>query len=191
MPRSSRRPRRRQEGFALLVVVLIVALIGVTAVALLDIVNVDLSIVGQHKRTLTAQANAYGALVEVASDANLSNRLPTLTTNQLRYRYADQVAGNWVRDPDNAFGTAPMNPTNSAYIQNLGTSVEEGYQADVRLLRVGNPQDTGLTTAQTITYEITVVSSVNNGAATKEVRALMTQTVSNQNGTIQTETHAR
>jgi hypothetical protein len=189
MPRRRSQPKAR--GFALLVVVLLVALIAVSAVALLDIVQVDLLVVGQHRRTTEAQAAAVGAMIEVVSDDTLRNQLPDLTTPNLAYRYAGPNAGLYMRDPTNRFGTTVMGPTNSAYVRDVGTSLATGYTADVELLRVGPPQDTGTTRAQAVTYEVTVVSDVNNGEATKEVRTQVQRVVAVQSGIIRTNVHAR
>ena len=188
---ARRRPQTRTRGFALLVVVLLVALIAVAAVALLDIVQVDLLVVGQHRRTMDAQALAVGAMMEVVSDDNLRTQLPDPSVLNLAYQYAGKQAGGYVRDPTGRFLTTPMTPLNSAYVRDLGTSVERGYDANVELLRVSNPTNTGLTDSQTLTYEVTVIADVNNGETTKEVRAQIARVVAVQSGTLLTTRHAR
>lgn len=188
---ARRRPQSQARGFALLVVVLLVALIAVAAVALLDIVQVDLLVVGQHRRTMDAQAVAVGAMMEVISDDTLRTQLPDPSVLSLAYQYAGKQGANYVRDPTGRFVTIPMTAANSAFVRAAGTSVEQGYDANVELLRVSNPTNTGLTDSQTLTYEVTVVSSINNGEATKEVRAQISRVVGVQSGTLLTTRHAR
>ncbi len=188
-----RRPKTSREGgFALLVIVLIVALIGVAAVALLDIVNVDLLIVGQHRRTVDAHSVAMGAMYEVLGDQRLDGTVfPLPNTPQLSYQYAGKQGANYVRDPQGRFSTTAMNPNNSAFIKNLGTPVEEGYSADIALIRMGPPEDTGLNTARDLVYEVRVIADVGNGDATKEVRATTSRRVAMATGRQITPVHAR
>lgn len=192
---TKRNKPSQQRGFALLVVVLIVALIGVSAVALLDIVNVDLLIVGQHRRSVDVQAVALGAMEEVMGDQRLApvTVWPMFNTPNLRYRYAGQTGANspYFRDPNGNFAISPMDSTNSAYVKNLGTSAEEGYEADINLIRMGPPEDTGLNTARELTYEIRVVAALNGGEASKEVRATTSRRVGMNNGRQITPVHAR
>lgn len=192
-------PRRRHQpqtrGFALLVIVLLVALIAVTAVALLDMVQVDLRVVGQQRRSTEAEALAVGAMVEVVSDDSLPLQLPSLPDPAnlplLSYQYAGNTGVGYQRDPMNRFATSAMTPVNSAYVRDVGTTIEAGYEAFADLLRISNPQDTGLTKSQVLTYELTVRGSVNAADSTREVRAQVQRVVATQNGTLLTAVHAR
>jgi len=187
----SRQPKAR--GFALLVVVLLVALIAVAAVALLDLVRVDLTVVGQHRRSTEAESSAVGAMVEVVSDDLLPQVLPSVPdpTNLpgLSYKFAGKQAGTYFRDPLGV--PTAMDATNSAYVRDVGTNLEVGYEAYADLIRVSNPRDVGLTRSQALTYELSVVSSVVGGEATREVRTQVERIVATQSGTILTSVHAR
>lgn len=188
-----RKAHPKQRGFALLVVVLIVALIGVAAVALLDIVNVDLIIAGQHRQTVDAQAIALGAMYEVISDSRVDGTvLPRPDTVGLKYDYAQAQAGGFVRDPGglSATGMTAMNPANSAYVRNTGTSVAEGYAADISLLRLA-PQLDSAVDLRAAVYEVTVESTVSNGAATHQVRTIVSRMVGGLGGRQLTQEHAR
>ncbi len=181
----------KPRGFALLVVVLIVALIGVAAVALLDIVNVDLLIVGQHRQSVDAQALALGAMYEVISDSRVDGTvLPRLDTPTLRYVYSRAQGGGFVRDPAGLIGVTVMDATNSAYVKDSGTGVAQGYTADIDLLRLVTVQDSGVT-IRTAVWEVTVESSVSNGQATQQVRALVGRVTSGQGGLVTVGRHAR
>ena len=65
-------PRRSRRGFALLIVVLLAALLAVSSVALLDLVNLDLVLVGEQRKTYAARENAMGALQEIMGDQLIS-----------------------------------------------------------------------------------------------------------------------
>lgn len=190
---TQRRPRKSRSGFALLIVVLVVALVGVAAVALLDIVNVDLLIVGQHRRTADAVALAYGAMNEVNSDQRVDGTVrPLPNSPSPTYVYARKNGlGNYQRDPNGVVATTPMTDTNSAYVKNLGTSLEQGYEATINLLRYQPVNGTGLNRVYAATHETVVVGSINNGEATREVRAITTQPFSRSNGYIPPRIHAR
>lgn len=188
----TRKTHRKQGGFALLIVVLVVALIGVAAVALLDIVNVDLLIVGQHRRTVDAKSNALGAMMEVVSDARVDGTVkPLPNTPGLNYQYAGKSAGVYMRDPAGRFAATQMLPSNSAYIKNVGTGLEEGYEADISLLRITPVEDSGLNRVIALTHEVRVLASVNNGDATNEVRAITTQLLTVEQGRLFPRVHAR
>lgn len=185
-------PRHSRSGFALLIVVLIVALVGVAAVALLDIVNVDLLIVGQHRRTVDAYSNAIGAMYEVTADGRMDDTVrPTPQSPSPTLVLAQKTAGVYMRDPTGAFGTQVMNNTNSAYVDNLGTTLEEGYEATINYLGYRPLPDTGQDKIIGLMYETVVVASVNNGDATKEIRAITTKPITVSNGYIPPRIHAR
>lgn len=189
-----RTPSRKNPrgGFALLIVVLVVALIGVTGVALLDIVNVDLLIVGQHRRSVDATANAMGAMYEVVSDQRLDAFKPRPDTPGLSYQYAGKSGGIYVRDPAGRFLTQPMNSGNSAFVDNVGTGIEEGYEAEISLVRlVDQVENNSINKVRMLVHETRVVANINNGDATKEVRSLQSTLITVPNGLIAPYSHAR
>lgn len=187
-----RNPRNQRAGFALLIVVLVVALVGVSAVALLDLVNVDLLIVGQHRQTVDAFATAYGAMNEVNADSRIDGTIrPLPNSPSPTYVYAQKVAGTYTRDPAGIVVSQPMTPNNSAYVKDLGTGLEQGYEADISLLRFVPVNDTGLNRVYMAAHETRVIATVANGALTKEVRAVTLQPFTRSNGYIPPRIHAR
>ena len=74
---THRNPRAR--GFALLVVMMIVAVVALGAAALLDLVNVDIGVAAEHRKILAAESASVGALLETVIDPSLGRRLPTPT----------------------------------------------------------------------------------------------------------------
>lgn len=182
---AHRRMRRDQEGFALLVVVLIVALLAVVGATLLDLVNVDLNLVGQQRRAIEAKAVADGALLEVLDDAELSSYFPTFDDPTLRRTYV----ANGVKDPN---GTPiQLDETNSAYVQYPGTSSERTYEANVGLVRVSKVPESSTSLFRGLVYEVSAQSKLNQGLATSEVRAEIVKKVSVGRGTVIPPRHVR
>jgi Tfp pilus assembly protein PilX len=70
-----------QRGFALLIVVLLVAFLSVTAATMLDVVSVDQILVGRGASQQRAKALAESGLYEVVSSGNLGTELATLDNN--------------------------------------------------------------------------------------------------------------
>ena len=172
----SRRNRPQNRGFALLFVVLIVAVVAVAAAALLDIVEVDLLIVGEQRRSTEAQAIAEGAVKEIQADETKGNLLPSAMSPGMTTRYtARNVAGEFVRDPDGLnLGPIVLDEATSAYIANntaANAGQREGYTSTIQLLRTGPAINSGLNTVQAVVYEVSVQASVANGRSTSQVMA--------------------
>ncbi|MEM7677106.1 MAG: hypothetical protein AAF449_13975 [Myxococcota bacterium] len=188
--------RPQQRGFALLFIVMIVAVVAVAAAALLDIVEVDLLIAGEHRRSAVAQAIAEGAVIEIQADEAKENMLPTAASPNLTIRYAGiDGAGDFVRDPDGVdFGPVVMTNVTSAYVQNnaaVTAAQREGYIADMRLIRTGPVINSGVRTAHAVVYEIRVQSSAGGGQASSEVFAEAFQITSVQAGRVGNHMHFR
>ena len=186
MQRHSKKQRR---GFALLFIVMIVAVVAVAAAALLDIVEVDLLIAGEHRRSAIAGAIAEGAVKEFQADINKVELLPTGATLNLTTRYAGRdFAGDFVRDPDGLAGPSTlMTEANSAYVRNnaAATAVDrQGYTADIRLLRTGPVINSGMNTVRSVLYELRAESSVAGGSATQEVRVQLYNRTAAQAGVV-------
>ena len=190
-----RRHRPQSRGFALLFIVMIVAVVAVAAAALLDIVEVDLLIAREHRRSAIAEAIAEGAIKEIQADTTKIGVLPTPDSPNLTTRYAGvDASGDYVRDPDGVSGApALMTEANSAYVRNnaVATAAQrEGYIAEMRLLRLGPAINSGLNTVQAVVYEIRAQSSVGAGQASSEVFAQTFSYAATQAGTVG-QVHAR
>ncbi len=190
MKKTTKRPHRPQErGFALIFIVMIVAVVAVAAAALLDIVEVDLLIASEHRRSAIAEAVAEGAIVEIQADDNKVNLLPDVTNANLLVRYsAVDATGDFVRDPD-ALDTGPtlMTEASSAYVRNnaAATAAErQGYTSDIRLLRLGPAINSGNNTVQVVVYEVRAQSSVGSGQGSDQAIAEVFSYASAQSGTV-------
>ena len=171
--KKSRKHRQDEGGFALLVVVLLVALVGVSGVALLDMVQVDLNIVGQQRKTTRAQTVAVGGMLELLSDTQVGNaaNLAQPQPGQTMIRYVGTNAGTLMRFPDGPPTPEALTPSNSAVAANLGTRLEDSYEADISYLRAVPLEDTSLQRVVAIVYEARVASRVYDGEASSEIRS--------------------
>lgn len=167
--KKRRAPHPDQRGFALFIVVLVVALLAVAGGTLLDMVNVDLLIAGEHRRSHKARTVAIGGAVETMADTTLTpGNMPNDPLNPV-WVYALDQGGVPRRDP--AGLSVPMDETNSTFVRSPGNpTLQESYTSNIRLLRLGTPKDTSIDTVA-VYYEVQSVSSIGNGAASKEVRA--------------------
>ncbi len=183
-------PRRSRRGFALLIVVLLAALLAVSSVALLDLVNLDLVLVGEQRKTYAARENAMGALQEIMGDQLISaetydvgrTMLPRPGINSTTVYSSHQGAG-FVKDPGGLVGPSADLSTLSAFASNPNTPLQEGFEANIRLLRMVPRQNSSLTQTMTLVWEIQVEASVNAGEASHESRALIFRDVAFQPGT--------
>lgn len=81
------RPQRDEAGFALLMVMLLVAMLAVGALSLLDMVNLDIIMVGEERRFSRAKEAAEGGFFEMVNDTETPDLLPTLNHATLRESY--------------------------------------------------------------------------------------------------------
>jgi hypothetical protein len=183
---SGTRSERNERGFALLIIVLLVALLALTGATLLDLVSVDLQIAGEHRKVVKAQMVADGALREVLGDRFTDDLLPEFDACGTgggacpngRYVWARDVGGgNFRKNPDNipapgAYGTIPLTEATSVVAQ-LSTipSMQDNYEATVDYLRTGPPWNSGQGVVRAYIYEVRARAQVNGGDANHELAA--------------------
>ncbi len=168
--KKRRTPNPDARGFALFIVVLVVALLAVAGGTLLDMVNVDLLIAGEHRRSHKARTLAVGGAMETMADTALTPSNMPIDPLNPTWVYASDQGGVPRRDP--AGIASAMDETNSSFVRNPGNvNFQESYTSNIRLLRLGPTLDTSVDQATAVFYEVQSVSTVGNGAASKEVRA--------------------
>jgi hypothetical protein len=179
------RRRSEEEGFALIVVVMIVAAISLVAVTLLNFVNLDIILTGQNRKTVEARTIADGAVFELYDRDDLADFLPDMRDANLQ---------TVVSDPHGRFGAAGTQPPGgSRFIDPTGSADRPitNFTADIRFLRFGPIVNTGLNTARGLFYEIRTVGEVNNGDSTSEVRVEVRNMQAFSAGDLLTPRHAR
>ncbi len=185
--------RARRGGFALIIVILLVALVAIGAASLLDLVNIDLRIVGEQSKIAKADDAANGALSEVMGHQDFKMFLPLYDAPNLEYDYVGKVGTNFVWDPNNVNGVqANIAPASSEVVAHLGDATyAQGYEATARLLRRSRALDTRLDSTFALIYEIEVRSEVGGGTASREIRAQAYQFMTVPIGTKIPQRHAR
>lgn len=169
---KKRRHNPRQRGFALFLVVLIVALVAVAGGTLLDFVEVDLIVTGVNRQTKIAHATSVGGVLETIADETLTvPNLPIDPTATPVFDYADDSVTP-TRNPGGVGGPpTAMNENNSAFTRFVGTTLQESYSSDVRMVSVGLAEDTSVNAGRAVYYEVRALSNVADGSASKETRA--------------------
>lgn len=176
-----------KRGFALLVVMVIVAFVGMGAAALLDLVDVDLGIAVEHRKALQAQSASVGAVLESVGQDDFMTLLPPLTDPDLTTRLVARNAGTYQLDPDGTPTT--LSAATSGYIDSVGAYGESGYESDVAFLRLMAPEDSS-TELPIAIYEVRAKATVSGGDATSQARALIYRHV-NKGTDVKNQLHAR
>jgi len=158
--------KKRQRGFAMLVVIIIAALLAMLAGTLLQLVQSDLVMMGQTRRSFESREVAEGAVAQVINDTGFLAQYPPLDHPTLQ---------------------SPLYPT-------LGSPFmkpDRTFDANVRLLRIGPPTESSLEQSRIITYEVRALAMVAGNAATTEVVAEVLRTIAYPRGWVPIERHYR
>ncbi|MBX2812343.1 MAG: hypothetical protein KTR25_11060 [Myxococcales bacterium] len=185
-----KKPQSTRRGFALLIVMTIVALISISSAALLDIVNIDINIASEYAKAIDAEAASVGAVLETVGVSNFQNRLPAPNSPTLRTKYVERNSDGYVLDPAAVFQTLTLTEANSVHISGVGTYGESGYESDVRFIKLVPMEDTTLSQLIPV-YEVRAKASVSGGKATREARALIYMPIPVDASRIPLQRHAR
>lgn len=199
MPSGSARRTARSDarGFALIVVVLIVALLSLVAATLLNLVKLDLTVVGQNRKNLEARVVADGSLMEIIDDNRVlqADHLPDLTNPTLRWVVADPsdtFGGGAVPSELPCPAPPPAPQPNPCFIRPASDDgPARDYAADVRMIRDVPISESSITHTRGVVYEVRSIGNVNNGESTHEVRAEVWKTRTVQPGAVLPRKHAR
>ncbi|MGF1511891.1 MAG: hypothetical protein ACFB9M_20545 [Myxococcota bacterium] len=154
-----------RRGFSLPVVILSLGVVTVSALVLLDVVNVDIRLLGAERRTLESRLQAEGGLMEMMNDQRLLEALPDYASNSL---------------------SAEMTPPDDS----MFTHGSASYEAQVRLIRLAPLLESSQSKLQAVVYEL-VVDAQDGLDGQAGVRAEIYKFASKNNGLIQESKHAR
>lgn len=144
-----------RRGFAMLVVVMIVALVSVIALTLLNFLQMDLSIVGQNRRAAEARYLADAANLEIVDHISTEMFLTTVVRTEPELTApVPVVPDSWVNRP---VGTETSRP--------------EVYTAQATFLRRITVSENSLRVVRGDVYEISATGVVNDGDASSQVRS--------------------
>lgn len=162
-----RRRKRRARGFTALLVIVIVALMTLVSLTLLDLVGLDLLLVGEGRRTVEAKALADSAVFEIANDQRTGPMLPDFTSDTM---------------------SVTVRPaTNSV----LAARSDRDYDGTIRLLRFVPLGESSQSWSRALVYELSIEASAANGDATDAVRTEVYKTVAVPSDTVFPRRHAR
>lgn len=161
---------RRRRGFALLTVVMLVAVFTISALVVLDLVTGDLSAVQVQHRSEEARETAEGGLMEVLNDHTTMETLPTPSSTNLKASY-----------------TVPSDSDFSGQSAARGSGQ---YTAEFQLVRMAPLLESSHNVVRAVVYEVNVESQMESGAAAR-VQAEVYRVVASKPGVVQPRTHAR
>lgn len=159
------RRRSSQRGFAMLVVIIIAALLAMLAGSLMQLVQGDLSMVGQARRSFEARDVAEAGAAEVLNDLDFVASYPAMDSASLSVDY----------------------PTGASNVIREGKT----YTGAVRLLRIGPATESSLEQTRVLTYEVLATGEANAGAARSEVVSEVLRAVAYPRGWAPDERHYR
>jgi hypothetical protein len=171
MKTTTPRPSVHRRGFALLTVLLLVAIFTVSALVALEIVRGNLDDVGTVHRRQEAKDAAEGGLMEALNDRATMSVLPTFTTPNLTSSYTVSSGSRF---------SGPASASRAA-----GT-----YNASFALVRMAPLLESSHTVVRAVIYQVDVEAKLDNGAASA-VEAEVYRVVSAKSGAVQPRIHAR
>jgi len=163
-----RRPRPGREGFTLFVVIMLVAILAMAGMSLLNLIRVDLSLVGQSRSNIVARELAEGGLMEIINDGALPATAPSISSPSLSVPYPPPAGSRFV-DPAEA----------------------KTYTGEVNLLRLVPLSESSQGLTRAVVYEVGVTSSYRDGQSTAELNAEIYRVVSWAPGTVLPSRHYR
>ena len=152
----------------MIAVVMLVAVLALVGVSLLELLRLDLSLVGQSRKNLEAREVAEGAVMEVVNDLDTPSLLPSIGDGSLTNDYAPR--------PDSPFSD-PVS--------------RRDYSARVSLLRVAPLGESSHAWSRALVYEVEVTAKINDGESTAEVRSEVFKTVAFEPGIVLPRRHYR
>lgn len=156
----------RSGGFALISVMLLVAVVALTATILLDVLRADVMLGGLERSLDEARAVAEGGVMEVIDDRQTPDLLPTHRTPELR---AEHSGGGGV----------------------FAASGQGTYEAEIELLRIVPLSESSINQTRAVVYEVTSIGTSNRGEERFEVRTEIFRPVAIQRGVVLPRRHAR
>lgn len=166
----TRRRTHPNAGFALLTVVMLVAVFTISALVVVELINSDIKSVGVQHRAEEARATAEGGLMEVLNDHNTMESLPTLSSPNLKATYTVDADSNFA-------GSSPFRGTGQ-------------YTADFQLVRVAPLLESSHNVVRAVVYEVNVESQMDSGSSAR-VQAEVYRVVASKAGVVQPRMHAR
>lgn len=160
-----RNPAAGEAGFALLIVMLLVAMLAVGALSLLDMVNLDIVMVGEERRYTRAKETAEGGFFEMVNDTQTPDLLPGLDHLSLSEAYSP--------------------PPQSVFI-----AENESYEGNFELLRIVPLSESSHTLTRAVVHGLQTTAR-SGSRASADVEVEIYRVMAYRPGTIFPRRHAR
>lgn len=162
------RRTKKNAGFAMLIVFLLVGAMAAAGAAVLGLVDNELNIVGRNRELNEATEVAEGGVMEAIDDSNIADKLPSFTTTGLTANYV-------------APGASPWNDT----------ALKRSYATQMRFMRVAPMQESSQSWSRALIYEIDSIGTMNDGDSTDQVAMEIFRTITIPQGTLLPRIHAK
>lgn len=173
------RIKRAQEGFALVVVVLLVVVMAVMGLSILQLIQLDLTLIGHTRQNYITREVVYGGAEEIRYATEIVGNPPGPATPNMQATY-DFITANSV-----FAGGADLDRPATSLI------------SEINYLRLGPAPNTDYGVGRKVVWEIGVVGgiaddiSTQEALATAEVRLEVFKTVAVGVGNISPHSHYR
>lgn len=166
-------PAKNEGGFALVMVILVLALVSVVSLIVVDVVNMEQRMIGYRRVGLEARALAEAGATEILNDSELAGMLPGFDDPALRSPYVPSSASPYYVPAGDADGPP------------------REYNGMIYLVRTEVPEGSDMNTVNTFVYEIQVDASINQGQASDRVVVEVFKAFANKDGTVLPQVYAR
>jgi hypothetical protein len=180
---GSRKQKKRQRGFSLLIVIVLVIVLGLTGMQLLRMIQIDLTVIGQDRRGTQSRDDAEGGTMEITNDVQLATVLPDVSQPLNCLMVQLNPGGFTCGGTTWTFNYPNPSPFNDV---NMGTA----YTSTIRYLRMVPLTDSDFSWTSAVIYEIDTIGTMN-GNVSSEVKSEVYKVVSNETKQIIPNKHYR
>ena len=157
-----------ERGFALIIVIMLIAVLAMGGVALLTLISLDRSLVGQTRRSLEARSLSEGGTMEVINNADFATLVPKMDSNPMSTLFRPP-AGSQFTDPQSG----------------------DDYQARIGLMRIVPLAESSQGLSHAVVYEVVTKARYGNGEASSELRTEIYRPVNWEGQSIMPRKHYR
>ncbi len=161
---------RGARGFTMLTTTTLIAIVGVSALVVLDLIDLDFAQIAQQRRTMASREAAEGGLMELLNDQDVLANLPTMETTQLKATHQPSTSS--------VFGNAHA------------VKGDRDFDADVELIRQVPLLESSHSVVRALVYDVRIEARTGDGG-TSRIEAEVFRISASKPGTVQPRMHAR
>lgn len=160
----------QERGFTLLTTTSLIAVVAVSALLVLSVIQSDFEQIFQQRKTRASREAAEGGLMELLNDQDVLANLPTATTNNMRSTH--QPA------------------TNSIFGRTHQVKGDRVFDAEVDFVREVPMLESSHTVVRALVYDVRVRARTGDNGSSR-VQAEVFRITASKPGTIRPRLHAR